>query len=263
MRASPWLVAGPSGGWANSLACPKVGSRVPDPNFTRKKDRLLLSFPSGRRIPGVGPSRYEKQCGAGPVHYSQDEKRLGVRSGPVYHPPEEEWRQLPPQVQPAEHGLVISRPTGRRLARSQRRRWSTLPPAILKPPRMTWVVQHSNAQPVCFADAIDTPETATRSRCARGPHQPRPAGDAGHRGRCPVGRVPDPGWCRCSRMPSGRHHTFSATLSQSSATRVFASGGKRVFLATRYGSTPVPSHSPPTDLTTLVSGVCLNWPSNG
>ena len=90
MRASPWLVAGPSGGWANSLACPKVGSRVPDPNFTRKKDRLLLSFPSGRRIPGVGPSRYEKQCGAGPVHYSQDEKRLGVRSGPVYHPPEEE-----------------------------------------------------------------------------------------------------------------------------------------------------------------------------
>ena len=161
VRASPCLVAGPSGGWANSLACPEVGSRVPDPNFTRKKDRLLLSFPSGRRIPGVGPSRYEKQCGAGPVHYSQDEKRLGVRSGPVYHPPEEEWRQLPPQVQPAEHGLVISRPTGRRLARSQRRRWSTLPPAILKPPRMTWVVQHSNAQPVCFADAIDTPETAT------------------------------------------------------------------------------------------------------
>ncbi len=202
MRASPWLVAGPSGGWANSLACPKVGSRVPDPNFTRKKDRLLLSFPSGRRIPGVGPSRYEKQCGAGPVHYTQDEKRLGVRSGPVYHPPEEEWRQLPPQVQPAEHGLVISRPTGRRLARSQRRRWSTLPPAILKPPRMTWVVQHSNAQPVCFADAIDTPETATRCRCARGPHQPRPAGDAGHRGRCPVGRVPDPGWCRCIRRRS-------------------------------------------------------------
>ena len=161
VRASPWLVAGPSGGWANSLACPKVGSRVPDPNFTRKKDRLLLSFPSGRRIPGVGPSRYEKQCGAGPVHYSQDEKRLGLRSGPVYHPPEEEWRQLPPQVQPAEHGLVISRPTGRRLARSQSRRWSTLPPAILKPPRMTWVVQHSNAQPVCFADAIDIPETAT------------------------------------------------------------------------------------------------------
>lgn len=56
---------------------------------------------------------------------------------------------------------------------------------------------------------------------------------------------------------------FPARGSQEATVSISTTGVKRAFLATRYGSTPVPSHSPPTDLTTLVSGVCLNWPSNG